>query len=149
MTNFMKQRKEAVAARRQARPNRAMRACVVAAVALMVDDPVVSDCDYTTATVVELRGRDQVSGWLDGRIADHDTLTTERIENGNTDASSAAIGVVFSRRNSDSLRAFGFVDGIRPQSAAKIRFIGSGDDLRIEAFANGPVGGPAKLCQPA
>lgn len=127
--------------------NRGDRAAVLA---LMVDDPVVSDCDYTTATVVELRGRDQVSGWLDGRIADHDALTTERIENGNTDASSAAIGVVFSRRNSDSLRALGLANGLRPQLGAKITFSGSGSELRIEWFANGPGGGDAsKLCKAA
>jgi len=114
----------------------------------MIDDPVVSDCNYATATVVDLRGRDQVSAWIDGRIADHDRFTVERIENGNTDASSAAIGVVFARRTSDSLRALGFADGVRPQSETKIRFTGAGNNLRIEAFANGPGGAPSKLCEP-
>jgi hypothetical protein len=119
-----------------------------AVLALMVEDPVVSDCNYATAKVVERRGRDQVSTWLGGRIADHDRFTIERIENGNTDASSAAIGVTFARRTSDSLRALGFADGVRPQSAAKFEFTGSGTDLRIEVFANGPGGGPSKLCEP-
>ena len=117
---------------------------------LFADDPSVSDCDYTSTKVVEFRGRDQVSGWIDGRIADHDHLTVERIENGNDDPSSAAIGVTFARRSSDSLRALGFADGVRPpQGSAKIRFVGSGTSLRIEAFANGPGGGSPTLCKPA
>lgn len=119
-----------------------------AVLALMIDDPIVSDCDYANVAVVEVRGRDKVSAWIDGRVADHDRFTVERIENGNTDASSAAIGVVFARRTSDSLRALGFADGVRPQSETKIRFSGSGNDLRIETFANGPGGGPSKLCKP-
>jgi hypothetical protein len=115
---------------------------------LLVDDPSVSDCDYTAAADVEFRGRDQVSQWIAARIADHDHLTVERIENGNPDPSSAAIGVTFNRRSSDSLRALGFLTGIHPKSSAKIRFAGTGNGLRIEAFANGPGGGPAKLCAP-
>jgi hypothetical protein len=119
-----------------------------AALALMIDDPIVSDCDYAHVTVVEARGRDQVSAWIDGRIADHDRFTVERIENGNTDASSAAIGVVFARRSSDNLRALGFADGVWPQSGAKVQFTGSGTGLRITVFANGPGGGSSKLCEP-
>jgi len=125
--------------------NRGDRSAVLA---LMIDDPLVSDCDYANVTVVEVRGRDQVSAWIDGRIADHDRFTVERIENGNTDASSAAIGVVFAQRSSDSLRALGFPDGVRPQSGAKIEFTGSGTGLRITVFANGPGGGPSELCAP-
>ena len=125
--------------------NRGDRSAVLAP---MIDDPIVSDCDYANVTVVEVRGRDQVSAWIDGRTADHDRFTVERIENGNTDASSAAIGVVFARRSSDSLRALGFADGVRPQSGAKVQFSGSGTGLRITVFANGPGGGPSKLCQP-
>ena len=120
----------------------------LAVLALMVDDPSVSDCDYATAMVVDLQGGHEVSAWLRGRIADHDRFLIERIENENTDASSAALGVTFARRTSDSLRALGFADGVQPQSAAKIRFTGSGTDLRIEAFANGPGGGPSTLCEP-
>jgi hypothetical protein len=119
-----------------------------AALALLVDEVSVSDCDYKAAADVEYRGRDQVSQWLTARIADHDHLTVERIENGNTDPSSAAIGVTFARRTSDSLRGSGFANGIKPKSSAKIRFVGSGDDLRIETFANGPGGGPSELCAP-
>ncbi|HEY7628113.1 MAG TPA: nuclear transport factor 2 family protein [Ilumatobacteraceae bacterium] len=119
-----------------------------AALALVVDDVSVSDCDYKAAADVEYRGRDQVSQWLTARIADHDHLTVERIENGNADPSSAAIGMTFARRTSDSLRASGFANGIQPKSSAKIRFVGSGDGLRIEAFANGPGGGPSELCAP-
>ena len=119
-----------------------------ALLALLIDDPAVSDCDYMAAADVEFRGRDEVSGWLAARIADHDHLTVERIENGNPDTSSAAIGVTFARRTSNSLRGSGFTKGIRPKSSAKIRFVGVGDGLRIETFANGPGGGPSKLCAP-
>jgi hypothetical protein len=115
--------------------------------ALFSDDPAVSDCDYVAAADVEFRGRDQVSQWIAARIADHDDLVIERVENGNQDPSSAAIGVTFVRRSSDSLRALGFAS-IRPKSSAKIRFVGSGDGLRIETFANGPGGGPSTLCAP-
>jgi hypothetical protein len=125
--------------------NRGDRAALLA---LLIDDPSVSDCDYTASANVEFRGRSQVSQWIAGRIADHDRLSVERIENGNPDPSSAAIGVTFARRTSDGLRALGFPTGIRPKSSAKIRFAGSGDGLRIETFANGPGGGPAKLCAP-
>ena len=125
--------------------NRGDRAALLA---LLIDDPSVSDCDYRAAADVEFRGRDQVSQWIAARIADHDHLTVERIENGNSDPSSAAIGVTFARRTSDSLRASGFPNGIRPQSSAKIRFTGSGDGLRIDTFANGPGGGASKLCAP-
>jgi hypothetical protein len=116
--------------------------------ALLIDDASVSDCDYVAVADVEFRGRDQVSQWVTARIADHDHFTVERIENGNPDPSSAAIGVTFARRMSDSLRASGFPNGIRPKSSAKIRFAGGGDGLRIEAFANGPGGGPSELCAP-
>jgi hypothetical protein len=115
--------------------------------ALLSDDPAVSDCDYVAAADVEFRGRDQVSQRIAARIADHDHLVIERVENENQDPSSAAIGVTFVRRRSDSLRALGFAS-IRPKSSAKIRFVGSGDGLRIEAFANGPGGGPSTLCAP-
>ena len=112
--------------------NRGDRSAVLA---VMIDDPLLSDCDYANATVVDLRGRDQVSAWIDARIAEHDRFAPEQIFNGNADTPSAAIGVAFARRANDSLRAMGFADGIRPQSAAKIRFTGSGNDLRIETFA--------------
>lgn len=125
--------------------NRGDRAALLA---LLVDDPTVSDCDYAAPADVEFRGRDQVSKWINARIADHDHFTVERIENGNPDPSSAAIAVAFARRTSDSLRASGFPNGIQPKSAAKIRFAGSGDGLQIEAFANGPGGGPSELCAP-
>ncbi|MGZ4678671.1 MAG: hypothetical protein ACXV4D_00755 [Ilumatobacteraceae bacterium] len=115
--------------------------------ALVSDDPTVSDCDYVAAADVEFRGRDQVSQWIDARIADNDHLVIERVENGNQDPSSAAVGVTFVRRRSDSLRALGF-PVIRPKLSAKIRFVGSGDGLRIETFANGPGGGPPTLCAP-
>lgn len=121
-----------------------------ALLALMGDGSVVSDCDYTNAAVVDVAGRDQVSAWLDSRIADHDRFATELIENSNTDESAPALGVTFARRSNDSLRKLGFTAGIRPQLAAKVRFSGSGQDQRIEAFANGPVGGDAsKLCRAA
>lgn len=115
---------------------------------LMSDDPGVSDCDYATASVVDLRGRDQVSAWLDARMSEHDQLTLSSISNSNPDPASAAIGVSFSRRTNDTLRRLGFVDGLTPQVGAKIRFTGSGAELRIEEFANGPVGGPSELCRP-
>jgi hypothetical protein len=120
----------------------------VGVLALMSDEPGVSDCDYATASVIDLRGRDQVSAWLEARISEHDRLTVSSISNSNPDPSSAAIGVSFRRRTSDTLRRLGLVDGLTPQAGAKIRFTGSGAELRIEEFANGPVGGPSELCKP-
>ena len=126
--------------------NRGDRATILT---LLSDDPTVSDCDYAAAKAVSFRGRGQVTSWIDARIADHDRLVAERIENGNTDAATAAIGVVFARRTSDTLRGLGFPDGVKPQGGAKVEFIGIGDSLRIGTFANGPVGGPPTLCVPA
>jgi hypothetical protein len=117
--------------------------------ALFNDAPVVSDCDYAKVSVVEFRGRSEVTAWLAARFADHDQLVPTVVSNENPDPASSAIGVEFARRTNDTLRRLGFPHGVKPQLATKIRFTGSGEGLRIETFANGPGGGPASDCKPS
>jgi len=52
-----------------------------------------------------------------------------------TPQSSTALGVVYARRTSDTLRSLGQPDGIKPQLATKI--ILTADGKRIGAFSNG------------
>ena len=108
-----------------------------AAAALFADDANVSDCDFTTHTVVEMRGRDAIRAWLVGRFADHDRLVIGRIFNANPDSDQAA-GVEFARRSSDMIARLGAPDGIAPETSAKVVLDGSGQ--KIAGFANGPGG---------
>jgi hypothetical protein len=82
--------------------------------------------------------------WLRARFRDRDRLTLSRIYNENPNQGRAA-GVEFSRRTSNSLRAMGFRNGIRPRVAAKVVFTPAG---RIAVFAFGPGGGNPELCRP-
>jgi ketosteroid isomerase-like protein len=118
------------------------------ALSLMTDDVSISDCDYRDPKLLNPIGRDAARQWLADRAADHDQLTLESIRNENSDPASGShvVGVSYSRRTSDTLRALGYPNGIRPQAATKVIFTTADDRLR--AFANGPFGGPLELCRP-
>jgi hypothetical protein len=107
------------------------------AAALFSDDANVSDCDFTTHTVVEAQGRDAIRAWLAARFADHDQLVIGSVFNRNPD-SDRAVGVEFAKRTSDTIARLGAPDGITPDVVAKVVLDASGE--RIGAFANGPGG---------
>ena len=105
------------------------------ALALFADDPLTqfSDCDHRENREIGGRGRDAIAQWLAQRIADHDRLVVARIELSPRD--SHAMGVVYARRTSDTLRALGQPDGFAPQLATKVIF--TDDGMYIETFAHG------------
>lgn len=106
-----------------------------------------SDCDYKMVALVALVGKTQVFSYLRQRFADHDQLTIANIWNQNPGADGAqTVGVDFSRRVSDTIRALGLPNGVRPTLASKVIFDSTGD--RIKAFANGPYGGSTDACRP-
>lgn len=122
-----------------------------AALALLTDDVVGSDCDYWEGRVILFEGKERATTWLRERIAEHDQLLLGAIENAHVDqreggSGAHVVAVTYARRSSDSLRARGFPDGITPDVGTKVVFTRADD--RIGAFANGPGGGPAELCQP-
>ncbi len=107
----------------------------------------VSDCDYAAKKPVEFNGKQEVAAWLASRVADHDRFTLGRISNANPDEPSSAIGIEYTRRESNTLARLGFTHGIVPRVVTKVRF--NADSSRIEEFANGPVGSPdPTLCVP-
>lgn len=118
------------------------------AVALLASNAVASDCDYRAVKAVEFRGRRDVTRWLRARFADRDRLTVARIGNGNPAQPTGVVGIEYSRRISRTLRALGFVAGIKPALASKVVFTEQGP-IRILKFANGPVGGSPEFCRPS
>jgi len=115
---------------------------------LLLDDGIGwSDCDYKTVALVDLVGRAQVVTYLRQRFADHDRFEIASVWNQNPGADGAlTVGVDFSLRASDTIRALGFPNGIRPAFASKVIFDSTGG--RITAFANGPYGGSTDSCRP-
>jgi hypothetical protein len=112
---------------------------------LFAEHASVSDCDYRNVRAIELTGRRQISLWLVQRFEDHDQFVVARIFNDNPDQPLGVGGVEYRRRTSDSLRRLGFARGIGPRLTTKVVFTEAHEILR---FANGPVGGPRKLCRP-
>jgi len=113
-----------------------------AALGLLDDRVTVSDCDYQRVRPIAFIGKRAVTDWLRQQMADHDQLTVHEIE-----VSGDALGIVYSRRTSDTLRQLGFPDGIQPGSGTKVLF--TSDRQHIVTFANGPVGGDPEVCRPA
>jgi hypothetical protein len=106
-----------------------------------------SDCDYRTVALVALIGKTQVVSYLRQRLADHDQFTIADVWNQNPGPDGAqTVGVDYRRRSSDTIRALGFPDGIRPALATKVIFDSTGDG--ITRFANGPGGGSTEVCRP-
>lgn len=114
----------------------------------LLDDGIAwSDCDYKAAALVVLAGRRQVVDYLRQRFANHDQFTMASVWNQNPGPDGAdTVGVDFRRRMSDTIRALGFPNGIRPALAAKVILDSMGD--RITRFANGPGGGSSEVCRP-
>jgi hypothetical protein len=115
------------------------------ALSLFAEHASVSDCDYRNVRAIEFARKRQISRWLEQRLEDHDKLSVARIFNDNPEQPVGVAGVQYRRRTSDSLRSLGFARGIRPRLATKVVFTEAYEILR---FANGPVGGPQKLCRP-
>jgi hypothetical protein len=113
-----------------------------AAVAVLDDRIGVSDCDYQRVRPIAFMGKTAVTDWLRQRMADHDQLTVEEIE-----VSGDALGIVYSRRTSDTLRKLGFPNGIQPSAGTKV--VVTSDRKHLATFANGPVGGDPAVCRPA
>lgn len=120
------------------------RARLHPALAVLAAQPSGSDCDYRREQSFTFRGREATVRWLRGLFRDRDRLTLARIYNENANQS-RVVAVEFSRRTSDSLRAMGFRNGIRPRVAAKVVFT---PGTRIATFAFGPGGGDPELCRP-
>ncbi len=106
-----------------------------------------SDCDYRNVRAVEFSGKAQAAAYLRERFAEHDRLHVPTIFNHNSDPTTAALGVQYERRTSDTLRSMGFSNGIKPALSTKVGFTDAQD--RILVFANGPVGGSPALCRPS
>jgi len=117
-----------------------------AALALLTEDVNANDCDYRTGGVTEATGKAEVGAWLQARIADHDRLVMADITFGTPETQTGmfAISVEYETRMSDTLRALGFPNGIKPQGATKVIVTKTGD--RIHAFVNGAAG---EFCHPS
>jgi len=113
------------------------------ALALLMPNASMSDCDYRTHRAVSLKGKTQIASWLRKRFADHDVLTIGRIWNENP-AQDRVAGVDYDRRTSKL-----FPGGMLPKASTKVIFASDG---RILAFANGPFGAPpdqqTRSCSP-
>jgi hypothetical protein len=119
-----------------------------AALALMADRFVWSDCDYGKGSVVNGVGKESATAWLRERFADHDQLTLAGFYFGvPNEVGMFAVAVSYQRRTSDTLRSLGFPDGITPLVATKAGVTKDGDRLLV--FANGPSGGPQDPCHPS
>ena len=117
------------------------------ALALLTPTAVVSDCDYRAVAAVQFFGRRDQTKWLRTRFADRDRLTVARMANQNPDQPEGTVGIQYSRRESRTLRALGFANGIKPELASKVIFTAR-QPIRISRFANGPVGGSPESCRP-
>ena len=118
------------------------------ALVMLSEDVVVSDCDYPEVQAVEFLGKVEAEEWLRKRLEDQDRLVVSRISNENPDQSgrhTTAVG--YARRSSETLDRLGFAEGIEPALASKVVF--SAEPVRIQRFANGPIGGDRALCLPA
>jgi hypothetical protein len=114
----------------------------------LLDDGITwTDCDYKAVALVALVGKTQVVDYVRRRFANHDQFTIANVWNQNPGPDGAdTVGVDFSRRMSDTIRALGFPTGIRPALAAKVIFDSTGG--RITRFANGPGGGSTDVYRP-
>jgi hypothetical protein len=105
---------------------------VEAALALLADNVVGSDCDYGRRTLITFQNKRDAEFWLRGRAAEHDRIEIDEIVNENPEPStgSRVVAVGWRTRKTDLLPT-----AIVPQAAAKVVF--TADGRRIVAFANG------------
>jgi hypothetical protein len=95
--------------------------------------PAANDCDYRTGRSVAFAGSAEVARWLRQRAADHDRLTIASIRLIGPRPSGAAI--YYSLRTSDSIKARGYPEGLKPNIATKAIFAARGP-VRLTTFAN-------------
>jgi len=107
---------------------------VDAALALLADNVVGSDCDYGRQALITFQTKRDAETWLRGRVAEHDRMEIAEIVNENPEPStgSRVVAVGWASRKSDLLPS-----AIVPRYAAKVVF--TADGRRIIAFANGPT----------
>jgi hypothetical protein len=115
-----------------------------AALALLMQDVTMNDCDYVVGQVMDVKGKDEAARLLRAKLSDHDHRQVGQIRN--ESGESDVVGVVWASRASDSLRARGFAKGIRQQLQAKVVFSDGGGLIRN--FANAGSGGPRTECRP-
>jgi len=113
---------------------------VAAVLAVVTDDVVGGDCDFRAGRPVQWRTKAELADLLRERVRDHDALVLAEIFNENPDPTTGGrvVGVRFARRTSDTLRAVGRPEGIRPEGGAKIVF--APDGRRVVALA---IAGPS------
>ena len=107
---------------------------VDAALALLADNVVGSDCDYGRQTLITFQSKRDAEPWLRGRAAEHDRIEIAEIVNENPEPSTGShvVAVGWASRRTDLLPT-----AIVPRYAAKVVF--TPDGRRIIAFANGPT----------
>lgn len=108
---------------------------VSAAVNLVTDDILLSDCDWARRSMVTASSKEDVAVWLRGRIADHDRFVVTELDFGQPrEIGPFAVAVGF-ERTSDTLRSLGFRSGIQPRVGIKVVVTKDGD--RLMAFQAG------------
>lgn len=103
---------------------------------LVTLDGYVSDCDFVKNSVLEFQGRRQVAAWIATQIAGHARFVVGTMANDNT-TFNRAVGVDFTSRYSDALKAIGLPAGM-PWTGTKVGV--SPDASQISVFALGPAG---------
>jgi hypothetical protein len=103
-----------------------------------------SDCNFRTRRIVEVRFRSGIRRWLSARFADHDQLEVSRVSALVATQPLGNATVPYSRRSSRELRALGFPRGIRPILSTKVSFTPAGP-VQIVTFGNG---GDPTSCRP-
>jgi len=116
-----------------------------------------SDCNYRLGAVVDLHGLSSVTTYLNEQFKQGDRFAVQDVvyssetvkgqSNSSVNPAGFVAGITYASRDNKDLRALGYSAGtFKPELGTKVRF--TTDPLRIEAFANGPVGGSVTACQP-
>jgi hypothetical protein len=92
-----------------------------------------NDCDFRNHTTVGFLGREEVGGWLKVRARDHDRFVVDHVRLIGTRPAGAA--VTYRLRQSDTLRALGYPQGIVPDVVTKVGFTTRGP-VRFTQFAS-------------
>jgi hypothetical protein len=107
----------------------------------------ISDCDYRAGVTVRYSAIEGAWRWLQERAADHDSFEVAALLNHNP--AGGGLGIVWSRRSSDTLRQLGFRDGIKPQLRVMIAFTNSDRMMARFALSTPPEsGGNQAECRP-
>jgi hypothetical protein len=106
------------------------------ALGLVVDEIVISDCDYSSGDSIFRSGRSEVETWLIARARDHDQIELGDVTLGDHSAGPFALAVSIANRTSDSIRAGGHSTGIVPGLAVKAIVLSDG--TRLMGWNGGP-----------